>query len=149
MEVSEDEPDNENDDTHNEDIPLQALPKEFLEIFRRYLECPSLCNVVLRFHHQVVGEENGIWGDERHDRTFRLNAIKMLVSSLLSAPQLPRELSIQDLHNVHDTNPVVVGMIARVLGGLQSLRLNVRNEHFEANTELDYEVFSVGCIQNN
>lgn len=126
-------------DDGDEDEADQPLPEEFLKIFRRFLESPKLRSVVLRFHPKIIGEDNH-WGDDPQDSEFRLNVIKQFMSSFSSAPQLPRELAIQDLHNVNETDPTVIAMITKVLGGLQSLRLNIMNEHSEGNGELDLEV---------
>lgn len=62
------------------------------------------------------------------------------MNSLLSGPKLPRELAIQELANVNETDPAAVSSIKRVLGGLQSLRLNISNEHDEGNGENDLYV---------
>lgn len=77
--------------------------------------------------------------------------MKQVISSLVSAPRLPRELAIQDLANVNETDSAVVAMIAKVLGGLQSLRLNIANEHDEGNGENDLYVLlmSIPYIQTN
>ncbi|PGH13893.1 hypothetical protein AJ80_06162 [Polytolypa hystricis UAMH7299] len=126
------------DNDEKEEKEDDCLPKALLKIFNRLLESPKFRSVALRFHHVVAGLDND-WGDERHDQQFRLNVIKQIMSSLLSAPQLPQELAIQDMHNVNETDPTVVAMITKVLGGLQSLRLNIMNEHDEGNGEHDLE----------
>ena len=116
------------------------IPKELLNIFNRLLESSALRSVVLRFHHQVA--RDGYWSGVRQSSEFRQEAIKQIMSSLVSAPKLPRELAIQNLHNVKDEDPTAVEMITKVLQGLQSLRLNIVNEDSESSPEYNYMVLS-------
>lgn len=80
------------------------------------------------------------WKETTQDFYFRSNVMKQLMPSISSLPRLPRELAICDMQNVNETDPKTVAMITKVLEGLQSLRLNITNEHVEGDGELDIEV---------
>jgi hypothetical protein len=110
-------------------IEDHCLPARFMAIVDR-LRARSL---VLRFHPKAFGRDD-FWVAERWDGhgqhyLFRLNVMRQVVSSLSSWRRGPCELAIQDLLNIYNTDPDIVVMITRVLGGLRSLRLNISNQH--------------------
>ena len=109
---------------------LIGCPKEF----------PRLQSVALCFSHDC---HNGTsWLKEvAQDNKFRAAVLNKFMSSLLSLPRPPRELAIRDLQNINTTDPATVAMITKVLGGLQSLRLNIMSEHDERNGEKDLNVW--------
>lgn len=62
-------------------------------------------------------------------------------AAFVAQPKQVKELAIQDLHNVHETDPTVVADMKKVLGGLESLRLNIVNEHWDDPPSDTYKVF--------
>ena len=52
---------------------------------------------------------------------------------------MPQELATQDLQNINATDPNVEDSITKVLENLQSLRLNIANEH-KGDGEYDIDV---------
>lgn len=142
MEIDDDDYETEERAPYNGKEESHCLPEETLRMFTHLLkQSARLYSVVVRFHRQFYVELCS-WIDERHHWRFRHNVIKQVMSALLSAPdRLPRELAIQNLHNINVEDPDAAEMIARVLGGgLQSLRLNITNEHRESNGEVDFQV---------
>jgi hypothetical protein len=70
----------------------------------------------------------------------REGILKRAMSTFASLPRPLQEIAIRDLQNVNTTDPTVAADIAKVLGGLRSLRLNITNEHREFHGELDFQV---------
>ncbi|KAL4862215.1 hypothetical protein BDV12DRAFT_190563 [Aspergillus spectabilis] len=111
-----------------------ALPPWFWRVVNRLHQLPRLQSVVLIFHPDCDGGEND-WGDVQQTTSFRDAVIQKTMSILASLPRLPRELGIQDLQNINPSDSGVVQDLEKVLGGVQSLRLNVANELDEGNGE--------------
>lgn len=66
--------------------------------------------------------------------------MKRAFAALAAQPQQLKELAIQDLHNVNETDPTVVADIKKVLGDFESLRLNIVNEHWDDPPSDTYKV---------
>lgn len=84
---------------------------------------------------------NGEWVTPQCPDTFREPVMQRAFAAFVAQPQQVKELAIQDLHNVHETDPTVVADIKKVLGGLESLRLNIVNEHWDDPPSDTYKVF--------
>ena len=146
-------PDSDDSDYEYHSLPKeedQELPEQFLKIFDSLLKSPKLRSIVLRFHHEVYGpgKDYSYLADPRQPYQFRLNAMNQMISSIVSAPRLPRELAIQDLQDFNLTDPALVEMITKILEGLQSFRLNITNEHDEGNGEHDLMVPTLIHLHN-
>lgn len=148
MEIDDDDDDGEAEEnaSYNTDEDNHYLPEETLRILTHLLrKCTKIRSVAVRFHHEFYREIAHIL-DERQHRTFRQNVMGQVMTALLSSEDgtcsLPRELAIQNLHNINAEDEDVAGKIARVLGGgLQALRLNITNEHRQPDhAEFDFSV---------
>ncbi|KAL4804169.1 hypothetical protein BDV18DRAFT_162577 [Aspergillus unguis] len=111
------------------------LPVRFLNLFDRLQDFPRLQSVALCFHWDHVNEFVGI----SQVLEFRAAVMRKAFAAFASLPQLLKELTIKDLHNVSETDPTVVADMAKVLSGLRALRLNIINEHCVRNGEMDYK----------
>ncbi|KAK2768532.1 hypothetical protein FQN54_000388 [Arachnomyces sp. PD_36] len=116
-----------------------VLPRRFWNLFGRLAELPRLRSVALCFSHDCENSDIFIAGPPQTS-LFRSIVMNKFMSSLSSLPRLPRELAIRNLQNINATDPTTKAMITLVLKGLQSLRLNIINEHSEQNGELDLQV---------
>lgn len=125
----------QNGDTRRVFLPL---PERFLKLFDCLREFPSLQSVVLCFPH-MLSEQDGYLKDTEELLQcigFRSHLMERFMSALSSLPRPPQELAIRDLQNVSLTHPEVVAM-ARILGCLRSLRLNITDVLEEGNGEND------------
>ncbi|RDW58579.1 uncharacterized protein DSM5745_11270 [Aspergillus mulundensis] len=112
------------------------LPQRFWELFGRLRDFPRLQSVALIFHPE---HSNNEWQDVPQElEAFRAPVTKKAFGAFASLPLPLKELVIRDLHNAYEEDPTVLDNINTVLTGLQSLRLNITNEHREYHRELDY-----------
>ncbi|OJJ06492.1 hypothetical protein ASPVEDRAFT_140900 [Aspergillus versicolor CBS 583.65] len=113
--------DTESQDCHEE----TEVPRRFWDLFDQIKDFPRLQSVALCFHWE---HSNGEWVTPQPTETFRSPVMERVFAALAAMPQKVNELAIQDLHNANETDPTVVADIKQVLGGIQSLRLNIVNE---------------------
>lgn len=118
-----------------------GLPKELLSALRRFLDSPKFRSIVVRFHHEVQSEKH-YWEFANQNWQCRLEVLSQVMSLLVSSTRLPQELAIQDLQNINATDPNMADSITKVLGTLQTLRINISNENF-GSRESGYEVFPI------
>ncbi|KAL4755336.1 hypothetical protein BDW72DRAFT_189100 [Aspergillus terricola var. indicus] len=112
------------------------LPLRFWHLFDRLKDLPRLQSVALRFHPEHSNQE---WHDVPQEMAFRSPVVQRAFAAFAAQPQPLKELALADLHNVNETDPKTVSNIRKVLSALQSLRLNITNEHREFHGELDYQ----------
>ncbi|KAL4907077.1 hypothetical protein BDW74DRAFT_176679 [Aspergillus multicolor] len=113
------------------------LPLRFWTLFDGLRDFPRLQSVALIFHQEHANNE---WHDVPQElEPFRSPVMKRAFAAFARLPQPLKELAIRDLHNAYETDPTVVDDIKSVLVGLQSLRLNITNEHREYHGELDFQ----------
>ncbi|PLB45143.1 hypothetical protein P170DRAFT_467718 [Aspergillus steynii IBT 23096] len=125
---SDSDGDEESDKHHVNEI---WIPRWYSNLFNRLEELPRLRGVVLRFHHEC---QSPLWVEMMTDiipqePNFRRYVLKLFMESLALLPQPVRELGIHDLQNVNQSKEHIVENIRKVLGGLDTLRLNIANEH--------------------
>lgn len=119
----------EYEDSRGEDYHEETeVPRRFWNLFDHIKDFPCLKSVSLCFHWE---HSNGQWVTPQCTDTFREPVMTRAFAAFVAQPQQLKELAIQDLHNVHETDPTVVADIKKVLGGLESLRLNIVNEHWD------------------
>ncbi|KAL4863466.1 hypothetical protein BDV12DRAFT_206461 [Aspergillus spectabilis] len=123
----------EDDSDDDTDFPIQ-----FYNLFDRLKEFPRLQSIVLRFHKEAVWETS-YWVDVPQEFEQREAIMKRAMKIFASLPRPLQELAIRDLQNVNTTDPTVAADIAKVLGSLKSLRLNITNERREFHAELDFQ----------
>ncbi|KAL4816243.1 hypothetical protein BDW67DRAFT_191150 [Aspergillus spinulosporus] len=112
------------------------LPLRFWQLFDRLKEFPRLQSIALRFHRE---HSNNEWHDVPQEMSFRSSVMQRAFAASAAQPQPLKELALANLHNVNETDPKAVSNIRKVLSTLQSLRLNITNEHREYHGELDYQ----------
>ncbi|KAL4932558.1 uncharacterized protein BDV17DRAFT_288071 [Aspergillus undulatus] len=112
------------------------LPTRFTGLFDHLDQLPRLQDVVLRFHREYTNNEHA---EVPQELEFRSPVIQRAFAAFASLSQPLKHLSIRDLHNINETAEEVVAYIQKVLGGLESLRLNITNKHREYHGEMDYK----------
>ncbi|KAL4978169.1 hypothetical protein BDW66DRAFT_130447 [Aspergillus desertorum] len=113
-----------------------SLPIRFWLLFDRLKDFPCLQSIALRFHPE---HSNNGWHEVPQEMDFRSPIMQRAFAAFAAQPQPLKELAIADLHNVNETDAKAVSNIKKVLGALQSLRLNTTNEHREHHGEVDYQ----------
>ncbi|KAL4876834.1 hypothetical protein BJY04DRAFT_222681 [Aspergillus karnatakaensis] len=115
-----------------------GLPIRFYNLFDRLSELPRLKAVVLRFQKDATWEISD-WVDTPQEVEQRDAIMKRGMRTFASLPNPLKDLAIRDLQDINTSDPTVAADIATVLGGLQSLRLNLTHEHREHHGEMDYK----------
>ncbi|KAL4789502.1 hypothetical protein BDV19DRAFT_396957 [Aspergillus venezuelensis] len=127
------------EDAEDEDFEGEKetnLPIRFWSLFERLGELPRLQGVTLRFHREHT---NNDFGEAPQEVEFRSLVMKHAFNAFASLPQPLKYLAIRDLHNINETDETAIANIQKVLRGLESLRLNITNEHREYHGEMDYK----------
>ncbi|KAL4767377.1 hypothetical protein BDW60DRAFT_155520 [Aspergillus nidulans var. acristatus] len=113
-----------------------GLPLRFWNLFDRLKDLPRLQSIALCFHPEHTNYE---WHPVPQEMSFRSPVVQRAFAAFAAQPQPLKELALAELHNINETDLRAVSNIRRVLSALQSLRLNITNEHREFHGELDYQ----------
>ncbi|KAL4994963.1 hypothetical protein BDV10DRAFT_188511 [Aspergillus recurvatus] len=112
-----------------------GLPRRFWQLVHRLADLPRLRSVVLRSADDWVGEEEFGWRDRIIPPIIGRpwSVFQRSMAVLASLPRLPQELAIQDLaiqelQNINPEDPDAIANLNKVLGNIQSLRLNIANQ---------------------
>ncbi|KAL4940612.1 hypothetical protein BDV06DRAFT_230202 [Aspergillus oleicola] len=127
------------EDAEDEDFEGEehtGLPVRFYNLFYSLDLFPRLQNIALRFHWEHSSSD---FAEIPQDIQWRRLVMSDVFLQLAALPQPLKHLALRDVYNVNETGVPVEAAIKKVLGGLESLRLNITNEHREFHGEVDYK----------
>ncbi|EIT75753.1 hypothetical protein AO1008_08286 [Aspergillus oryzae 100-8] len=122
--------------------PDCTLTEPFKDAILQLKRFPNVQSTVLRFDKNCCVDDDGVemWRSEwPQPPTYREEVLHVFFSWLTSLDVPTKELGICNLQDLTIKDTDTRAMMAKVLCGLQSLRLNIATEHHEASPEEDLE----------
>ncbi|KAF7626505.1 F-box domain protein [Aspergillus flavus] len=122
--------------------PDCTLTEPFKDAILQLKRFPNVQSTVLRFDKNCCVDDDGVemWRSEwPQPPTYREEVLHVFFSWLTSLDVPIKELGICNLQDLTIKDTDTRAMMAKVLCGLQSLRLNIATEHHEASPEEDLE----------
>ncbi|KAE8361241.1 hypothetical protein BDV27DRAFT_167134 [Aspergillus caelatus] len=119
-----------------------TLTEAFRDAIMQLREFPKVQSTVLRFDKNCCVDDDGVerWRDEwPQTPTYREKVLSVFFSWLTSLDVPIKELAIRNVQDRKIEHAEVRALMAKVLGSLQSLRLNIVTEHYEASPEEELE----------
>ncbi|KAE8168323.1 hypothetical protein BDV40DRAFT_284312 [Aspergillus tamarii] len=119
-----------------------TLTEAFKDAIMELKQFPNVQSTVLRFDMNCCVDDDGgeIWRNQwPQTPSYREEVLRVFFSWLTSLDVPIKELAVRNLQDRNTQDEEIRAMKAKVLGSLQSLRLNIVTERYEASPEEELE----------